>query len=493
MSSPRHTVGARLAVAALVLPVLTAVVTGPTSPAAAGHDPARPEVSRAASAPAHAGSEGIGDDYWPLDGNGGIDVLHYDINDSYDFAGGRLEGSTTLTIRATESLTRFQLDFLLPVTAVYVDGVPAVFSRPAPHELRIRPATPLPKGTDFTALVEYAGEPGPISYARESNWLADGNEVVTMNEPHMAPWWFPANDHPTDKALFDITITGPATHQVVSNGLPVDRTVEGDLATTHWRSTDPMATYLAFFALGRYDIREGTRGDLPWYVAVSRDLPDGIAAASMRSLRRSAAITAWLDRRLGPYPFESTGGVASSLNPWFALENQTRPTYSRGMAMDRPTVVHELAHQWFGDSVSVRRWRDIWLNEGFASFMEVAYAEKHHGQRAQRWLRQNYDFARYDDYVWSVDLTDPGPRHIFHSSVYYRGAMALQALRHLIGERDFWSLLRTWLSARRHSTGSVPAFQRLAEEVSGRELDEFFRVWLRAKRPPERTAANGLR
>ncbi len=462
-----------VAVAATLLPAA----------APAADDRAAPAVGRA----------GIGDPYWPLDGNGGIDVRHYDVRDTYDFETGRLSGTTTVTLRARQALRRFNLDLLLPVSSVTVDGAPARFAKPHRHELRIRPAAPLRRGDVVDVEVSYAGRPGPIGYAGEKNWLADDAEVVTMNEPHMAPWWFPANDHPRDKATFDIRVTGPATHQVVSNGLPVGRTVDGEQATTHWRSKRPMATYLAFFALGRYDVERGVRDGRPWYVAVSRELPADDRAAWLRTLRRSAAVTAWLERQIGRYPFESTGGLTTSLDVGFALENQTRPTYPDYAGAGLSVVVHELAHQWFGDSVSVDRWRDIWLNEGFATFMEVRWAEQRDGRPAQVWLRDTHRRLEGQRAFWRVDVADPGPADVFDGAVYTRGAMTLQALRHRIGQADFDRVLRTWARDHRYGTARTGAFRRLAIRVSGERLRPFFRAWLSAPRPPAVTRANGLR
>ncbi len=438
------------------------------------------------------GKPGIGDSYWPRDGNGGIDVRHYDIHDAYDFASGRLSGTTTLTIRARNDLSRFNLDLLLTASKVTVDGVAAGFSKPDQHELQITPAAPITRGRVVEVEVTYAGRPAAYSYAGESNWLADDHEVVTMNEPHMAPWWFPANDHPRDKALFDITVTGPASHQVVSNGLPVGRTVAGGRATTHWRSKHPMASYLAFFALGRYETARGVRGGLPWYVAVSKGLPGDQRRVAMRTLTQSDEVTAWLARKLGPYPFESTGGLTTALEVGFALENQTRPTYPASFGGGRSVVVHELAHQWFGDSVSVQRWRDIWLNEGFATFMEVYYAERHGGVRGRTWLRNTYDDLSSGRGFWRVDLGNPGPGNVFAGPIYTRGAMALQALRNRIGERAFWRTLRTWVREHRYGNGTVRSFRDLAEDVAGEQLDGLFRAWLKASRPPSATRANGL-
>ena len=438
---------------------------------------------------------GIGDPYWPLDGNGGIDVLHYDVHVGYDFAAGLLSGTTTLTVRATDPLPRFHLDFLLPTSSVTVDGVAAATSRPTPHELQITPVIPVADGATFTVVVGYSASPAQSRYAGENNWLADDDEVVTMNQPHMAPWWFPGNDHPRDKALFDVTVTGPAALEAVSNGLLVERTTAGATATTHWRSTSPMATYLAFFALGDYDVRRGVRDGLPWYVAVSKDLAPDLRRLARQSLMRTPAVTAWLARRLGAYPFESTGGLTTALPVGFALENQTRPTYASTFGGDLSVVVHELAHQWFGDSVSVRRWRDIWLNEGFATFLEAAYAEAHGGPSADRWLRRGYQDLR--DYAgrsyWRLDLANPGPGHVFDDAVYERGGLALQALRNRVGDRDFWAILRTWVRDHRDGTATVAEFETHAERVSGQRLDGFFQAWLRAPRPPADTRANGLR
>jgi aminopeptidase N len=438
------------------------------------------------------GSAGIGDSYFPLDGNGGIDVLHYDVRDAYDLGSGVLRGRTVLTLRATQRLTRFNLDFLLPVSAVRVDGRPASFDRHRGHELRIRPSEPVRSGSTVRVVVDYRGRPGRATYLGRSRWLADDREVVTMNQPHMAPWWFPANDHPRDKATMDVRITVPRRLKVVSNGLPVGREVRGDLATTHWRSTEPMAPYLAFFAAGPYLVRKGTTDGRPWVVAVSRRVPPILREPGLRLLLRSGEITSWLEDRLGPYPFESTGGLMTALGPGFALENQGRPTYPVVGEGAVSLVVHELAHQWFGNSVSVDRWRDIWLNEGFATFMEVYWAEVHDGTTGAEWLDAAYEAQRNRPEFWRLRIGDPGPRGLFDGAVYQRGAMAVQALRNRLGDDGFWTLVRTWLDARRDGNGSVAQFVALAESVSGEDLGGFFEVWLDSSVRPSRTAANGL-
>ena len=438
------------------------------------------------------GTPGIGDPYFPLDGNGGIDVVHYDVRDRYQFGKKRLAGRTTLSVRATEPLSRFNLDFLLPVRGVLIDGARVRFTKPNRHELEITPATEIPTGDRFAVTVRYAGKPGSVSWDGERNWLASRREVVTMNEPHMAAWWFPANDHPLDKARFDIRITTGASREVVSNGRRVGRRVHGRLATSHWRSKDPMATYLAFFAAGDFTVRRGEHGGIPWLVAVSRRLPARERSASMRELKASGRVTVWLQKELGRYPFSSTGGLVTSLEPGFALENQTRPIYPPLTDDYRFLVVHELAHQWFGDSVTVRGWRDIWLNEGFATYMEARYDEAHGNGSVRSWLRREYDRFESSADFWDVPIDDPGPNRIFSYPVYQRGGMALAALRRVIGKPDFTSLLRTWVADHRDGNVASEEFIALAEQISEENLGAFFDAWLRADEPPARTAANGL-
>ena len=434
----------------------------------------------------------MGDPYFPYDGNGGIDVLAYDIHDSYAFVRQRLAGWTRLTVRATQDLSRFDLDFLLPVRSVTVNGRPAARTRPNRHELRIVPARPIARGDTFTVVVRYAGHPGRIAWGGERNWLADGAEVVAMNEPHMAPWWFPANDHPRDKARVNIHITVPRGRTVIANGLLVGRRVGARRTTVHWRAAEPMAPYLAFFAAGRYTVARGSYRGLPWHVAVSDRIPWTQRRRSMRLMKRTPQVVEWLEGQLGPYPFNVTGGVTSSLDPGFALENQTRPTYPVLGGNALTTMVHELAHQWLGDSVAVANWRDIWLNEGAATFMEARWAETHGGESAEQWLQYWYDALRTDADFWSLHLADPGRDHLFDWAVYQRGGMALEALRRRVGDDVFWPLLRTWLADQRGGNGSTEEFVALAQQVSGEDLTGFFRAWLHDRVAPAPTAANGL-
>jgi aminopeptidase N len=443
-----------------------------------------------------SGSRGIGDPYFPLDGNGGIDVLSYDVHDRYQFGDRRLSGWTRISLRPTETLSGFNLDFLLPVRSVRVGGHEVDFHQNVFHELRIK--HPLVEDETINLVVKYAGKPGRYTYDGESNWLASDREVVAMNQPHMAPWWFPANDHPLDRADISVSITVPKGKQVIGNGHLRGRHVHGRLATTTWSADEPMVPYLAFFAAGSFEIAKGVDYGHEWYSAVSRRLPSSTRTHAMSLMKKSPEIVAWLEEALGvEYPFSATGGLTTSLSPGFALENQTRPTYERG-SLSLATIVHELAHQWLGDSVAVEQWDDIWLNEGSATFMEAYYVEDHDGPSADTWLRNAYDSMGPGDSFWHHEVADPCPSHtdcvssIFAGFVYDRGGMTLQALRNVIGEEDYWTLLRTWVTDREGGNGSTENFEALAEEVSGEDLADFFDVWLHTPAKPADTAANGL-
>ncbi len=485
---------ARVLPAALCLPLclpaglpLAAPVGAATASEVTDHAPAARELRGRA-----AGAVGLGDPYFPKDGNGGIDVLHYEIRDSYSFGSGRLSGRTRLDVRATQRLSRFNLDFLLDVSSVRIDGRKARFWRNG-HELRISPALPLAAGGKFRVVVRYAGVPADETWRGESNWLANESEVVTMNEPHMAAWWFPANDHPRDKASFDIHITVPKGKDVIANGVLVGKRKRAGRTTTHWRAVEPMATYLAFFAAGSFATRSGDCHGINNHVAISR-LNRGPARPATRALARLTCdvVTAYTSV-LGPYPFSATGGLVTGLPVGFALENQTRPTYPGVPGPTPDLVAHEVAHQWFGDSVSVANWRDIWLNEGFAQYLQTYYlTEVTQGHSMQAWLHEAYIQLGPEHEFWRLAIDDPGPQRLFDGAVYVRGAMAIQALRHRIGDPAFWTLLRTWVDQRRYGNGSVTDFKALAASLSGQDLTAFFDVWLHVKAAPTPTAENGF-
>lgn len=188
------------------------------------------------------------------------------------------------------------------------------------------------------------------------------------------------------------------------------------------------------------------------------------------------------------------GGVITSLFSGFALENQSRPVYPYLGGSDdaRSVVVHELAHQWFGDSVSIRSWQDIWLNEGFASYAEWLYRSEHGGPSVTAKLQTMYSAKPATRPFWRLPIGDPGAENVFAAPVYQRGAMVLAALANRIGEEDLGEVLRRWVVDHRYGNAEIAEFVALAESVSGQDLGSFFTAWLYTGAKPAATAANGL-
>lgn len=453
-------------------------------------------AAAALAVPDTTGARGIGDPYFPSYGNGGYDVGHYRIDTTYRTRSGRLTGTTRIQAVAKQPLTRFNLDFALVVDSVTVDGQAARFRQPDRHELVVRPRQAIDSGAGFSVAVTYHGNPERVVAGGLAPWISAQQEALAVGEPEIAAWWFPSNDHPRDKATFDIVVRVPRGQQAVSNGVLVARSRGSGKPFTsfHWRMKQPMATYLAFFAAGRFRMEKGTAEGLPYVNAVSRMLRKSEQERSLRLLRRTPKVVAWLADHYGDYPYASTGGVVTGLFTGFALENQSRPVYPYTGASRASTslVVHEQAHQWFGDDVSVDRWRDIWLNEGFATFAEWQWAEEQHGKDAATRLENRYQAHTADDRFWRVRIGNPGRAHLFNWAVYERGAMALQALRNRIGEATFESLLQTWVTEHAGSTARISQFRQLAEQTSGQDLRGFFHAWLFDRARPAHTSENGL-
>jgi len=278
-----------------------------------------------------------------------------------------------------------------------------------------------------------------------------------------------------------VSVAVPSGVEVLSNGL-FGGTAQQINGWTRWRyrSTTPQATYLAFLAIGQFEVRQDTdSAGRPVITAYSERLGADRNAA-VASLERTVEVTEFLEESFGPYPFEANGGVAAP-GIGFALENQTRSTYDAAFfrrGANTYVVAHEVAHQWFGDSVSVERWRDIWLNEGFASYAEFLWSEHVGEGTAQENAQYLYDLYPADSPFWQVLPGDPGAANQFHGAVYDRGALAVHALRLEIGDEAFFELLREWLVQHRSGHATIEDFLALAEKVSGEQLDELFRTWL---------------
>ena len=653
-------------------------------------------ASPAAAAAATPGAAGIGDPYYPRAGNGGYDVAHYNLDLSYQPSNNRLTGVATITARATQDLSTFNLDLEgLTVQAITVNGAGAEWRRGG-GELVIDPAADLPTGVDFTTVISYRGVPDTLGSAQlgtMSGFMHTDDGALIAGQPEGAATWFPANDHPLDKAAFTFRVSVPKGTEAIANGLLVSRVDSGNRTIWTWDAKEPMAPYLATASIGEFQLRERTVNGVRYWDALDPDLlkpprprsgkryafsgvgqpsykrllrtitvPAGGARLSFWAQReteqfadyffveaRPAGANAWttlrdrnghtdretgplctllleihpfldhymtakrdstcsargssggwnaaagasegwerwavdlapyagrridvsltyasdtliqeggvylddvaitgagstsfeggfggwrrggaprgsernpngwrtgaasaaprttgeiarsaLDRQpaiieflaglFGPYPFTSAGSIVDDLrNLGFALENQTRPVYSRGFFEDRATasasdavVAHELAHQWVGDLVSVASWQHTWLNEGFATYAEWLWGERRGRATAQQRFNQNAARDARSEF-WDVAIGNPGKNNAFSGAIYDRGAMTLHALRQLIGDEPFFRLLKQWIATHAGGNVTIPEFTALAEQVSGRELDDFFRVWLNTKAKP---------
>ena len=464
-----------VAIGALIVAMLAAGTLGGAGP-----------VGAAGSRPS-PGSAGIGDGYFPWYGNGGYDVAHYGLRLNYQPATDRLQGVATIRATATHYLTQFNLDFVgLTVRSVTVDGVPAQWSR-TDHELVITPAVRLSTNQSFEVVVTYDGVPVefvvPDVPGLRMGWMATDDGVIVNGVPEVAASWFPVNDHPSDKAAYTFEVTVPSDVGVVANGSLLSQSVASGSATFVWDAPDPMAPYLATINVGEWDIRTWTTDSgIPVYDAVDPDL--GTRADG--PLSRQGDILDVLARFFGPYPFSTVGAIVDDEPDLiFALETQTRPIYPRYVAdFGDNLVVHELAHQWFGNHVGLAQWRDEWLSEGFATYANWLWSEAEGSRTAQQFFDSIYASTPANDPFWQVIVADPGPGQLFHDAVYDRGAMALQALRREVGSRTFFYILRSWVSEQGGGNGSTQEFIALAERLSRRELNPLFDAWIFSRGKP---------
>jgi aminopeptidase N len=436
-----------------------------------------------------AASDHTLDPYVPGHGDHSFDVDHYALELTYSVESNSLGGRAVITATAVDDLERFELDlYHLRVSKVTVDGASAAKYTHHKSRLVVRPKTTIAAGSSFTVVVAYAGSPRPMpGLDGDAGWeeLTDG--VIVASQPHGAPSWFPCNDRPSDKATYEIEMTAPVGYVVVANGvLESHRRRAGSVVWRHVESS-PMATYLATVQIGRYESVEDS-GDVP----IRTVFPAGTGAESVEAFAQQREMMELFVRLFGEYPFASYTAVITEDELEIPLEAQGLSVFgSNFMTRDwehQRLVAHELAHQWFGNSVTLAHWRDIWLHEGFACYAEWLWSEESGGPSADEQAEEHWE--KLDQLPQDLVLGDPGPDLMFDDRVYKRGALLLHALRLTVGDDDFFTLLRTWTT--RYATGSVVTeeFVAVAAELCGAEVGPLFHAWLRDTALPELPTAS---
>ncbi|MCV7422316.1 M1 family metallopeptidase [Mycobacterium yunnanensis] len=433
------------------------------------------------------GSPPVIDPYLPGNGNFGYRVSRYELDVEYKVNINRLAGTATITAVTLASLRTFSLDLsdALSVSKVTVNGHrPANFGR-SRGKLDVTLATPLAAGAALSVTVRYSGTPRPI----RSLWGDVGFEELTSGalvagQPNGAASWFPCDDHPSSKASYRIAIACENPYYAVANGKLVSRKTRAAMTTWTYEQPEPTSTYLVTLQIGQYEMHRLTKQPVP----MNAVLPQRLRKNFEHDFGRQPQMMKLFVKLFGPYPLSNGYTVVVTDDDLeIPLEAQGISIFGAnhcsGTRRAERLIAHELAHQWFGNSVTARRWRDIWLHEGFACYAEWLWSQDSGGRSADQLAR--YYHARLRSLPQDLLLSDPGPRDMFDDRVYKRGALTLHALRGTIGDESFFDLLRDWTTRHRHGTAVTDDFTGLAANYSDDSLRPLWQAWLYSTDVPD--------
>ncbi|WIM88834.1 M1 family metallopeptidase [Candidatus Mycobacterium wuenschmannii] len=443
-------------------------------------------MRRAAKKTAPGPASTVIDPYLPKNGNLGYRVSHYALALEYKVSSNRLSGSATITSTTLTELEEFTLDLsdALTVSKVSVNGKRAAHFGRRERKLRVRLATKLASGAAMSVVVHYHGSPRPI----RSLWGDVGfeeltNGVLVAGQPNGAASWFPCDDHPSAKASYRIQISADNPYRVVANGRLASRRPRA--AQTEWtyEQPEPTSTYLITLQIGLYELIR--LGATP--VQMRAALPERLRRDFYEDFGRQPEMMELFVDLFGPYPLDNGYTVVVTDDDLeIPLEAQGISIFGAnhcdGTRGSERLIAHELAHQWFGNSVTARQWRDIWLHEGFACYAEWLWSEHSGGPSADVLARQYHQKLRAAPQ--NLLLTDPGARDMFDDRVYKRGALTLHALRGRLGDEKFFALLKEWTNRHRHSCAVTEDFIELAAGYSDESLQPLWESWLYARPVP---------
>ncbi|WP_129670046.1 M1 family metallopeptidase [Phytoactinopolyspora endophytica] len=430
--------------------------------------------------PAHPGS----DPYVPGHGDASYDVLHYDLALGYKLVGNRLDGDATLTCRALTATDAIRVDLhALRLQKVFVNGRPEKFTHRG-GKLVVK--HPVGSGEQFQVRVKYAGNPRPVPsrVLGSAGWeeLADG--AIVAAQPHGAPSWFPCNDRPDNKATYSLAVTAPSDYYVAVAGELVTTKRSGSATTWSYQQDAPMPTYLATVQIGRYEVTEQTGAPVPVRtIAPAERHSDNFQA----SFGRQAEMLNFFTQIYGDYPFTSYTAVVTDDELEIPLESQGLSTFGRNFIDDGwdaiRLIAHEISHQWFGNAVTLRQWKDIWLHEGFACYSEWLWSHESGVKPVQERVNDHYE--KLANLPRDLLLGDPGPELMFDDRVYKRGALTVHALRARVGDNTFFEILRTWVAANNGGNVTTEMFIAHVNEFAGEDLSDLFDAWLFSTELPE--------